>query len=126
MIKPAELVEIANADSEFKLAARLWSTTLRLDVGEQPYVMRVDDGRISEFAPCGSDKLADLDWTVRIFAAPEEWNEFLKPVPRAFYQDLTGAVMRHGFQIEGDLLSFNPYYAAMRRLFDIMRQADAA
>lgn len=126
MFKPAEIMAKANADSEFQLASRLWSTTLRLDVGEQLYVMRVDDGRISEFASCAPDKLAGINWAVKIFATPEEWNEFLRPVPRPFYQDLTGAVMRHGFRLDGDLVAFNAYYAAMRRLFDIMREANAA
>jgi hypothetical protein len=45
----------------------------------------------------------------------------LKPVPKAFYQDLMAAMTRHNFRVEGNLVAFNPYYRAICRLFELMR-----
>lgn len=112
------IVSAANSDGEFKLAARLWNADVRLDVGDDGYLMRVRDGRISEFSPSNSS-----NYDVKISAPESDWRELLKPVPKAFYQDLMAAMTRHGFRVEGDLLGFNPYYRATCRLFELMRKA---
>lgn len=108
----------ANSDGEFKLAARLWDTDVRFDVGADVYLMRVRDGRISEFSRNNSPQ-----YDVKISAPESDWRELLKPVPKPFYQDLMAAMTRHGFRVEGDLLAFNPYYRATCRLFELMRKA---
>jgi len=110
------IVSSANSDGEFKLAARLWNADVRFDVGADSYLMRMRDGRISEFA-----KTAAAGYDVKISAPEDDWRELLKPVPKAFYQDLMAATQRHNFRVEGDLLGFNPYYRAVCRLFEIMR-----
>jgi hypothetical protein len=108
----------ANSDAEFKLAARLWNADIRLEVGSEIYLMRVRDGRVSYFS-----KSESAQYDVRISAPESDWRELLKPIPRAFYQDLLAAVTRHGFKVEGNLLGFNPYYRAICRLFELMRKA---
>ena len=112
------IVPAANSDGEFKLAARLWNADVRIEVGADAYVMRMRDGRISDFSKSDA---ANCD--VKIFAPESDWRELLKPVPKPFYQDLMAAMTRHGFRVEGDLLGFNPYYRAMCRLFELMRKA---
>ena len=106
----------ANSDGEFKLAARLWNADVRLDVGDDAYLVRVRDGRISEFSRNNSSQ-----YDVKISAPEGDWRELLKPIPKAFYQDLMAAMTRHGFRLEGDLLAFNPYYRATCRLIELMR-----
>ena len=106
----------ANADGEFKLAARLWNADVRFDIGADTYLMRMRDGRISEFS-----KTASANYDVKISAPEDDWRELLRPVPKAFYQDLMSAMTRHNFRVEGDLLGFNPYYRAVCRLFELMR-----
>lgn len=118
-----QLPEAANLDAEFRLAARFWSCALRLENGGEAMLLRIRDGRLEEVrrVPTGHGDPGACD--VRISAPAEEWSEFLRPVPRPFYQDLFGAIERHGFEIHGDLERFFPYYAAARRLFDLMRAA---
>lgn len=113
-------IEAANGDGEFKLAARLWNADVRLEVGAEASVVRVRDGRIVAFAP--------VDWANRAaghdvcISAPEsDWRELLKPVPKPFFQDLMSAVSRQDFKLEGDVVSFYPYYRAINRLFELMR-----
>jgi hypothetical protein len=112
------ITEAANSDGEFKLAARLWNADLRFEVGAEPYLMRIREGRISEFS-----KTDAADWDVKIAAPESDWRELLKPIPKPFYQDLMAAMTRQNFTIEGDRLGFNPYYRAACRLFELMRQA---
>lgn len=112
------ITSVANSDGEFKLAARLWNADIRLEVGSESYLMRMREGRISEFSRVDASK-----WDVNISAPETDWRELLKPVPRPFYQDLMAAMTRQGFKVEGDLLGFNPYYRATCRLFELMRKA---
>jgi hypothetical protein len=116
MIDANAITASANADGEFKLAARLWNADVRFDIGADTYVMRMRNGRISDFA-----KGATPNYDVKISAPEHDWRELLKPVPKPFYQDLMAAMTRHNFRVEGDLLGFNPYYRAICRLFELMR-----
>jgi len=112
------ITSAANSDGEFQLAARLWTADIRLEVGSEPYLLRMREGRISEFSKVDAPK-----WDVKIAAPESDWRELLKPVPKPFFQDLMAAMTRQSFKLEGDLLGFNPYYRATCRLFELMRQA---
>ena len=114
------LADAANLDAEFRIAARLWTTTLRLEVGEEAHLVRIEDGRVLGVIPAGDDP-----GETRIAAPASEWRELLAPVPRPFYQDLWGALTRHGFTLDGDLERFYPYYPASRRLLELLREARA-
>jgi hypothetical protein len=108
----------ANSDGEFKLAARRWNADIRLEVGSENYLLRMREGRISEFSKVDAQK-----WDVKISAPESDWRELLKPVPKPFFQDLMAAMTRQSFKLDGDLLGFNPYYRATCRLFELMREA---
>ena len=112
------ITSAANADGEFKLAARLWNADIRLEVGSEAYLLRMRGGLISEFAKSEASK-----WDAKISAPESDWKELLQPIPKPFYQDLMAAITRQGFKLEGDLLGFNPYYRAMCRLFELMRKS---
>lgn len=120
------LVRIANADGEFQLAARLWNADVRLDVGDDGYLLRLREGRITEFARLDAARLAAVKADVRISAPLTDWQELLKPVPKPFYQDLMAAISRQNFMLEGDLVGFHPYYRATSRLFELMRNTASA
>lgn len=125
MFNASAVARTANADHEFRYAARHWNAVLRVDVGGQNYIVKIGDGRITDLAPLKPGEPVECD--VRIAAPLDDWREFLKPVPKPFYLDLMGASIRHGFHFEGDLIgSLYPYYRAISRLFEIMRTAPAA
>ena len=47
-------------------------------------------------------------------------------MPKPFYQDLMAAQTRQGFKVTGpDLTAFHPYYRAVNRLFELMRETAA-
>lgn len=107
----------ANDDPEFRIAARFWSTDLRLASGERAWLVRLRDGRIAEVAAARGGS-ADAG----IAAPADVWREMLAPIPRPFYQDLYGAALHHGLEFENaDALW--PYYPALRRLVELLRAA---
>jgi len=120
LIDAERFMEMANKDPEFKIAARYWNTTLKLEAGNSIFMVRIENGRIS-----GIDSNPGLmeDWDFDFFIrAPEnEWEMLLAPVPEPFYQALVPAVMLHGFDHGGDFESFCAYYRALSRMIEIMR-----
>lgn len=114
-----ELAGRVNQDGEFRLASRFWDATLRLDLGSESQRLCFREGQLQELGSCGPDAECDL----HISAALEDWERLLAPVPRPFYQDLLGAQLHHGFQMNADLLDIAAYYPALRRLVELLREA---
>ncbi len=111
--------EAANADAEFRYAARHWTSQLILKVGDDRFLFDVVDGEVRRF------ELTDdqfQGYSAILAGTEHDWEELLKPVPPPFYQDFFGAWFQHGFEISGDLRSVFVHYWALLRLLDIMRE----
>jgi len=65
------ITSAANSDGEFKLAARLWNADIRFEVGPEAYLLRMREGRISEFSKIDAPK-----WDVKISAPESDWRAF--------------------------------------------------
>lgn len=116
MIAWNELRDRVNRDPEFRIAARAWDATLRLDMGEASHCLRFEDGCLTQVERCAADAPCDL-----FVAAPEdEWRELLAPVPRPYYQDLFGAQWSHDVRLPEDPLTYAAYYPALRRLMQLL------
>ncbi len=113
----SRLVEAANGDGEFRLAARLWTGALRLDSGGDAYLLSITDGACTGFATAEPGDVFDL----RVAATPEQWDAMLEPEPRPFFHDLYAARTWQGVVFEGDQERWAPRYPAVRRLLEIMR-----
>ncbi len=107
---------VANADFEFRNAARSWSATVRFDIGAEVHTVTVKGGEIVDAGPDGA-----FSYDVRIVMTSETWHEMMAPVPRPFYHDLSAARL-HGLQIEAAPEVFGPYYPALRRLVELARE----
>jgi hypothetical protein len=118
LIAWSELAGRIDEDGEFRVASRSWEATLRLDLGPESHRLCFQDGRLREVGTCDPDADCDL----HISAPLEEWEQLLAPVPRPFYQDLFGAQLHHGFQMNAELLDYAAYYPALRRLIEILRE----
>jgi hypothetical protein len=120
---PTRLQAGANADPEFRLAARYWSATLSLESPSRALRVEIADGRV---ANCREGE-AGQPATITVAGPEDGWVQFLAPVPRPFYQDLLGGcVQHHGFTVAGDMLALSAYYQAAQRLFAVMRALRAA
>ena len=115
---PARLQAGANADPEFRLAARYWNATLSLESPTRALRVEIAEGRV---ASCREGEAGEPT-TITVTAPDEGWEQFLAPVPRPFYQDLLGGcVQHHGFTVAGDILALSAYYQATQRLVAVMR-----
>jgi hypothetical protein len=120
---PTRLRSSANADAEFRMAARYWNATLSLESPSRALRIEIADGQVTGCREGDPGEPA----TVTVTGPAEGWAEFLAPVPRPFYQDLIGGcVQHHGFALAGDLLSLSAYYQATARLFALMRALRAS
>lgn len=119
MIHWQAVAQQLNADAEFRLAARHWTATLRLDVGDESHAIRIEDGRVHGVTAC--DAAQDCD--VFVTADRGTWEQMLQPAPRPFYQDLLAAAAHHGVVLNSDLVQIAAYYPALRRLLEILRES---
>ena len=117
------LVSLANADGEWRIAARMWTGVLRLDVDATAHLLRIENGTLASHCACAVSDAAAAPYTVRVAETGDGWRELLAAVPRPFYQDLYGAMTRHGFAVDGDFETFFAYYPAVRRLVELLRVA---
>ena len=85
---PTRLQAGANADPEFRLAARYWNATLSLESPSRALRVEIADGHV---ASCRESE-AGQPATITVVAPDDGWQQFLAPVPRPFYQDLLGNV----------------------------------
>ena len=117
-VHPPALQVHANADPEFRLAARYWHATLSLESPTHALRVAIEDGQITACGEAAPGQPA----TITVVAPEAGWSAFLTQVPRPFYQDLLGGCMQHhGFLVTGDLLMLATYYQATQRLFALMR-----
>jgi hypothetical protein len=118
LVDPPALQAHANADPEFRLAARYWHATLSVESPTHALRIAIEDGQVT-----ACDATAPGQPATIIAVAPEAgWTAFLTPVPRPFYQDLlSGCAQHRGFTVAGDLLLLAAYYQATQRLFALMR-----
>jgi hypothetical protein len=114
-----DLPRRVNEDGEFRLASRFWDARLRLDLGAESWRLCFRDGELREIERCAGDSSCEL----RISAPVEEWEHLLAPLPRPFYQDLIGAQLHHGFQLNPEPIDYAAYYPALRRVIEILREA---
>jgi hypothetical protein len=111
------VIERANGDGEFRIAARFWRTRLRLDLGPESVRLAVEDGAIRAAEPCGREAACD----VCVSGEGDCWERLLGAAP--LWQDLFGAAGRGDFAIGGsDPEAFFAYYPAVRRLLDLARE----
>ena len=116
MITWNELRDRVNGDAEFRLAARHWDATLRLDMGDASHRLAFEHGSLAAVESCAADAPCDLF----VGASEEDWRELLAPVPRPYYQDLFGASWAHGIRLPEDPIAYAAYYPALRRLMQLL------
>jgi len=109
--------EAANADGEFAVAARMWDGDVVFVSDSDAVRLSMKNGRLDAVAAVAADSAAQI----RVRGPAEGWEKLLRREPPPFYQDLFGAATHHGFAIEGKIEDLGPYYPALRRLIELLR-----
>ena len=107
------------ADGEFRLAARYWTGTLRLDLGDERADLQVEDGALSVVAAAAGE-MPVTPGNVGLRAPVETWRKVLSPVPPPMFNDVMPA-RAAGMELLGDTETFWQYYPAVRRAIDLLR-----
>ena len=108
-----------NEDAEFLLSARYWYCDIRFVVGNDPYFMHIENGKVTNFqqGTQGHDP-----YHINISAPEEVWEKMLEAIPRPFYHDWFAASAHHQLDFSGDLESAYAYYYALRRIKAVMSE----
>jgi pimeloyl-ACP methyl ester carboxylesterase len=107
-LEASALRDRLNADGEFSLKARYWNAHVRLEVGNRPFNVTVQQGRIAELSPATSAGQVD----VRIAGPDSAWRSGFVAV---------------GLTVEGDRVGqVAPYRGAILRLITLVREANGA
>lgn len=110
----ARLAGRANADGEFRLAARYWDGNVVFELGQNVLRFAVVDGVLAEgSAPSGRD--------IRLVATADVWAKVLAPVPPPYFNDLMPAAA-FGMGIHAVPETLWQCYPAVRRLVDLLRE----
>ena len=102
-------------DGEFVLASRAWSGGLELEIGTQHVTLFLDDGRLCEERPDGSD-------VIRLSGSKAVWEKLLAAVPERFNNDVMANLLQYqGLVREADPIRFAQYYPAVARAIELLR-----
>lgn len=121
-VSPAKLTEALNSDGEFRLQARFWDGVLQLEFGTAEasrLTLRLEGGEVVD--PQAAPVVDGTKCSVIIAAPVADWYEFLQPLPKPLYHELFPASFRKGFELKGDEDYVWAYYAALRRVGEILR-----
>ena len=103
-----------NADAALVRRGRFLTTDFLVEVGDEPYLVSVQDGRIASVTRGDS---RERPWRFAIRASAEAWREFWQHMPRAGYHDLFALTRFGRARIEGDLL---PLMANLRYVKEVL------
>lgn len=117
LIDTERLRRALDEDSEFALAARFLTATLKIGFGEKAWLLEFRDGRLHDLREKGPFDSYDLE----IMAPESGWREFLQPVPRPFYHHVLAALRQEDFDWGGDIETAFAYMPMLNRLFELMR-----
>jgi pimeloyl-ACP methyl ester carboxylesterase len=111
-------------DTELGLHARFWTGRLVFHVGDDHRAVRFDNGRLTAVeAVSAAEPLGATDVAYTI--TPSTWAALLEPLPQPMAHDWSAT--RHlGTEVSGDTETLYQYYAAIRRIGDLLRRPDPA
>lgn len=114
----ATLIEACRRDGEFRLAARHWTGSLRLEAPGGVCSIGLDDGQVGAARP-------PLDAAGRIVlkASDATWAKLLSAKPPRFYNDLSALLALKEMTLEADPVCYAQYYPAVMRAIELLRPA---
>jgi pimeloyl-ACP methyl ester carboxylesterase len=114
------VLQRAKTYPSFLLAARYWTARVAFDIGDERYVLEVDDGVPTSFTRVTS---RDSSFDVRLVASSGAWDKLLLPVPPPQFDHISYANARGDLSVEGDVVrAVGPYFAALQEFIAVMRE----
>ena len=98
-MKIETLPERVNNDAVLLHRGRYLTTTFMLEIGNEPFIVHVHEGRITHVASAG----VMPSWTFALRASQETWEKFWEAVPEPGYNDILALVRSGRMRLEGNL-----------------------
>lgn len=123
---PDQVLAAARRDDSFLTAARFWTGKLILNMGEEAYVLDVDDGnpvgfRRSDDLLEGVGELGPSD--IAIAGPAGSWDKLMSEVPPPGFQNPLFVIGEGGFSVEGDhITAVGPYFWPVQQFLDLLRK----
>lgn len=110
------LVEACRKDGEFRLAARHWTGSLRLEAPGSACVVRLENGEFVAAPSPSDDKVA-----IVLAASEATWVKLLSPKPPRLYNDISVLIASKEMSLQTDPVRYAQYYPAVMRAIELLR-----
>ena len=97
------LQTLVNQNERLVRRGRFVSTTFLLEIGDIPYLIKVDEGRIASVI---QGPFVMPSWTFALRATRETWSQFWLNLPPPGSHDLFALIKRRALRAEGNLQPF--------------------
>lgn len=114
------LVEACRKDGEFRLAARHWTGSLRLEAPGSACAVRVQNGEVAA-APSSSDAKG----AIVLAASDATWAKLLSQKPPRLYNDISVLIASKEMTLQADPVCYAQYYPAVMRAIELLRSPPA-
>lgn len=111
------LALLCKQDGEFNQAARFWTGTMVLEIGEHRLQLWLNNGEVS------ANDHGLLGDNISLSGEQETWAALLQATPARFMNDIYPLVELQLIKLQGEQLFFNQYYPAVMRLVELLRPA---
>lgn len=110
------LVEACRKDGEFRLAARHWTGSLRLEAPGSACVVRLENGEFVAAPSPSDDKVA-----IVLAASEATWAKLLSSKPPRLYNDISVLIASKEMSLQADPVRYAQYYPAVMRAIELLR-----
>ena len=117
----SELADKVNANETLQHLGRFCSVEFVIAIGDVPYHILVDKGRIREVVT-GPFKMRSFSFAIR--ADEAAWREFRAPVPKPGYHDIFAMASSGYARIEGDMAPLLHNLRYIKEVLAVMRERD--
>ncbi|TDR89852.1 hypothetical protein [Enterovirga rhinocerotis] len=97
------LAERVNGDARLVHRGRFVETTFLLEVGDEAWLVRIEEGRIAEIR---RGPFVMPRWTFALRASAEAWGQFWSASPPPGFHDLFALIRFKRLSVEGDMHPF--------------------
>ena len=115
-----DLPAVVNGNAALVRRGRFLTTTILIEVGAEPYLVRVDEGRI-EAVMRGPHVMPS--WSFALRASSEAWAAFWEPRPAPGMHDLLALVKARLLRVEGDVKLFMTHLRYVKEILGALRPA---
>lgn len=116
------LAGLAAGDPALTRFGKGFGAAILVGDGANDWLIEIRDGAVTQVTP---GPLMTPRTDIRIRAASDVWTRFLEPVPPPGFHDLFAMLRYRRIVIEGDMKLFTAYLFFIKRLFALLRGAEA-